>query len=626
MSRPILAALIAAAALALLASVAWQSRSVPIDAHVARNTIGAGLERAADEFGTLVSTLDSSWRETRAPGDGARAIATSLAETPTELRAAIEHIPGNASQRRRVANSFETYESVTNGAVSLAGELLDETTAYADSVAYLREAGPQTVQTLTGRGLERMAADTFELMAGVLEFARPGSARSDTELRRLHAVLGRDGRADANVPDSLGRLLGAVETILATKSNIVSKLEQLAGSPLAADAASLREAVDAAYTASVRTADQARLMLSVYAALLLAGFGYVAFRLQRSYRELNSAYTDLAALNESLEQRVRERTNELEATLNNLKESQVRLVQAEKMSSLGQLVAAISHEINTPLLYLANNAVLIQERLELAAAFLKRSSEALTVKPDDFATRAEYQAHFIEALRRLKVMIREEEIEANLGEALDLSRDSIEGLGELTEMAQSLKDFSRLDRAPVSSFDVNSGLDKTLLIARNLVKNKADVRKFYGDVPEIECSPSQINQVFLNLITNAAQAIETHGEIVITTRQYDEHRIAVTISDTGCGISERHLEKIREPFFTTKEVGAGTGLGLSIVDQIVASHGGELHVESRVGEGSSFTVLLPIRQGGTSGERAEGTREAEETGREAEPVELEEAV
>jgi two-component system NtrC family sensor kinase len=193
-------------------------------------------------------------------------------------------------------------------------------------------------------------------------------------------------------------------------------------------------------------------------------------------------------------------------------------------------------------------------------------------------------------------MLRDEDLEANLAEAEDLTRDSIAGLAELTEMAQSLKDFSRLDRAPIANFDVNNGLDKTLLIAKNIIKHKATVRKFYGEIPEIQCSPSQVNQVFLNIITNAAQAIETQGEIVITTRLHDANRVAIQISDTGCGIPEENLSKIRDPFFTTKEVGTGTGLGLSIVDEIIRSHHGELLVESEVGKGSVFTVVLPIKQ------------------------------
>lgn len=608
MSRQILAAVIAAAALALLAALAWQARSVPTEARVAQDTIATSLERTSDEFGTLLTALESAWRDTRVPGEGARAIAGRLGEQHAALEAPISRIPGNASQRRRIAGSYETLATTMGETSRLADTLLEELTAYAESVAYLRENGPQLVQNMREDGLERAAGDAFELLAGALELARPASTRPTTELRRLHTVLDRDARTAEDMPAGLERLLGAADTVLDTRPGIASRLEQLASLPVPGHASRLTEAVDTAYAAAARTADQARLLLTAYAVLLFVALGYVAFRLQRSYSELNRANASLATLNESLEQRVHERTNELEATLSNLKDSQVKLVQAEKMSSLGQLVAAISHEINTPLLYLANNAVLIQERLELAAEFLRQSSAAFSIKPENFDDRAEYQAHLIEALRGLKAMIRGEDMEANLAEALDLSRDSIEGLGELTEMAQGLKDFSRLDRAPVSSFDVNSGLDKTLLIARNIVKNKAEVRKFYGDIPEIECSPSQVNQVFLNLITNAAQAIETKGEIIITTRCHDDddERISVTVSDTGHGISAEHLDRIREPFFTTKDVGGGTGLGLSIVEQIVTSHGGELVIESEPGRGSSFTIVLPIRQGGARRNEADG--------------------
>jgi signal transduction histidine kinase len=274
----------------------------------------------------------------------------------------------------------------------------------------------------------------------------------------------------------------------------------------------------------------------------------------------------------------------------------VQLVQAEKMSSLGQLVAGISHEINTPLLYLANNATLLRERVDLMREFVATCGAAFDIRVEQFKDRAEYQAKFVESLRSVKQMLREQEIEASLEEASDLVRDSIEGLGDLTQIAQSLKDFSRLDRAPVASFDVNAGIDKTLVIARNIIKHKADVHKFYGEVPEIECSPSKINQVFLNLLTNAAQAIEQRGEIVITTKLRDADHVAIAISDTGCGIPEENLSKIRDPFFTTKDVGTGTGLGLSIVDEIIRGHGGELLVESKVGKGSTFTVVLPIKQ------------------------------
>jgi two-component system NtrC family sensor kinase len=207
----------------------------------------------------------------------------------------------------------------------------------------------------------------------------------------------------------------------------------------------------------------------------------------------------------------------------------------------------------------------------------------------------------VDRLKQLKLSLRDQDIAEGLDEACDLVRDSIEGLDELTTMAQSLKDFSRLDRAPTARFDVNSGLEKTLTIAKNIIKHKAEVRKFFGEVPEITCSPSQINQVFLNIITNAAQAIETQGEIVITTKLEDDQHVAIRIADNGCGIPEQNLTKIRDPFFTTKDVGTGTGLGLSIVDEIIRSHHGELRIESEVGKGSIFTIVLPIAQPNTAG-------------------------
>ena len=193
-------------------------------------------------------------------------------------------------------------------------------------------------------------------------------------------------------------------------------------------------------------------------------------------------------------------------------------------------------------------------------------------------------------------LLREDEIETNIEEARDLMRDSIEGLKDLAEMAYNLKDFSRLDRSPVANFDVNAGLERSLMIARNVLKYKANVRTSFGELPKIECRPSQINQIFLNILTNAAQAIEEEGEIVIVTKLHGPDQVSISITDNGCGIPEDNLSQLRDPFFTTKEVGMGTGLGLSIVDEIVRAHGGELVIESEVHKGSSFTILLPIKQ------------------------------
>ena len=595
MKRTAFAIVVALAALGLLVSLALESRPLPVEVHVAQYTIGADLEHIDDDFRTLVTTLSSAWNGLQPPGEGARALLARVESQPQQLPQTLFEIRGNASQEARLKNTFDSYRGTINEATRLANELLNDQSEYASAVAFIRESGGRVIQQMRDLRFERAAADTFQLVVGTLDFAGSRPTVQEAELRRLLVALGRDQRVDG-MPADVTRLRNAMETVVTKRDSIRSKLEQLSASPVVANGKNLAAAAQDLYRATVARVDQARLMLAVYAVVLLLAVGFVALRLHGSYREINRANSDLAVLNESLEQRVSERTNELAGTLSVLKESQVQLVQAEKMSSLGQLVAGISHEINTPLLYLANNAELIQERIGLMRRFITTCLGAFGIKSEDFPDRAEYQARFVTALKDVKIMLRDEDLEASLGEAEDLARDSIAGLSELTEMAQSLKDFSRLDRAPIANFDVNAGLDKTLLIAKNVIKHKANVRKFYGEIPEIQCSPSQINQVFLNIITNAAQAIETQGEVVITTKLHDANHVAIRIADTGCGIPEENLAKIRDPFFTTKEVGTGTGLGLSIVDEIIRSHHGELLVESQVGKGSAFTVVLPIKQ------------------------------
>jgi len=595
MKRAVIALVLALAALALLASLALESRPLPVETHVAQYTIDADLKRIDQDFRSLVDALEKAWQEQQPPGEGARALLTRVTAAPTQLPTALFAMRGNAGQEARLTNSHDTFVATVNSAAALASELIDDETEYAASVSFLRESGAGVIQKLRDAGFDRAAADTFQLVVGTLSFSGQRASVRPAELERLLVSLGRDQKVD-NMPGDLDRLRNAVSTILKKKSLIDSKQKQLVGAPVAEFGVALGAAAADMYAGAVTRVDQARLMLSVYAVVLLMAVGFVALRLHASYREINSANTELAVLNESLEQRVAERTHELSSALGDLKESQVQLVQAEKMSSLGQLVAGISHEINTPLLYLANNAELVQERLGTLREFVARSAAAFSIKSEDFADRTAYQTHFVNALKDVKTLLREEELEAAIDEIQDLTRDNIAGLNDLTEMAQSLKDFSRLDRSPIASFDVNGGLDKTLVIAKNVVKHKATVVKHYGQLPEIECSPSQINQVFLNIVTNAAQAIESEGTITITTRVYDPNNVAIRIEDTGCGISDENLSKIRDPFFTTKEVGTGTGLGLSIVDEIIRSHHGELLVESEVGKGSAFTVVLPIKR------------------------------
>jgi signal transduction histidine kinase len=179
-------------------------------------------------------------------------------------------------------------------------------------------------------------------------------------------------------------------------------------------------------------------------------------------------------------------------------------------------------------------------------------------------------------------------------ELSSLVKDGLYGTGQMAEIVGNLKDFSRLDRSKVTSFNLNEGLNSTLLLAKHLLKG-VTVDKRFGNIPAIVCSPSQVNQVFLNLVTNAVQAMEgAQGKLTLTTRS-EGAGVAVEVADDGKGIAPDVLPKIFDPFFSTKEIGKGTGLGLSISYKIVQQHGGRIDVDSRPGAGTRFTVWLPLK-------------------------------
>ena len=182
-----------------------------------------------------------------------------------------------------------------------------------------------------------------------------------------------------------------------------------------------------------------------------------------------------------------------------------------------------------------------------------------------------------------------------LADLESLAKDGLHGIEQISELVVNLKNFSRLDRSRIASFNVNEGVIATLLIAKPQLRSVA-IDKRFGEIPSITCSPSQVNQVLLNLVTNAAQALDKPQKaIVVTTRREGDDAIAIEVADNGKGIAPEVLPRIFDPFYTTKEVGKGTGLGLSIAYKIVSQHGGRIDVKSQVGKGSVFTVILPVK-------------------------------
>jgi signal transduction histidine kinase len=265
------------------------------------------------------------------------------------------------------------------------------------------------------------------------------------------------------------------------------------------------------------------------------------------------------------------------------------LVQSEKMASLGQMVAGIAHEINTPLGYVQNNVVIGQDLFEQVQAMIA-GYEALV---DNLLNDQASEDMIAEQMRQIAELRADVNAQEMLGEMQGLMGDSLYGIAQISELVLNLKNFSRMDAAATEAINLNDCIESALNIGRNVLKNKIEVIRELGELPVITCAPSQLNQVFLNLFTNAAQATEGQGKLHIKSWATEE-AVHIHVTDNGKGIPQENLTRIFDPFFTTKPVGEGTGLGLAITHQIIQQHGGEIRVESRLGEGTRFSIKLPF--------------------------------
>ena len=283
-----------------------------------------------------------------------------------------------------------------------------------------------------------------------------------------------------------------------------------------------------------------------------------------------------------IKSRVQEEARHLHAEL---AEAQQKLAQAEKLASIGQLAAGVAHEINNPIGYIFSNFNMLEKYMVSLFSMLQAYEEAEQALGDS------------PVAAKLRRMREDLELDFLKEDIPNLMAESREGIKRVRKIVQDLKDFSRVDGDQDWELaDLHSGLDSTLNIVSNEIKYKADVVKEYGALPLVECLLSELNQVFMNLLVNASQAVQAdRGLIVIRTGTLGDDEVWVEVADNGCGISPDDLGRIFDPFFTTKPVGKGTGLGLSLSYGIVKKHHGRIDVRSAEGQGTTFRMTMPVR-------------------------------
>ncbi len=468
------------------------------------------------------------------------------------------------TEKTALVESFKTQNSIIRNSMRYlpqAAQNLEDMT---------RQSGDAT----TDLGAIRDA--TGRLVTNIWYFTQVNDQEAE---KRVMETLGRlkslsKGRADS-VAKQVKLLVMHGRAILNQSSKMQALLIKISAVPTAQRTDALWQEFEKTFEEAAVVRNQWQIGLIAYSVMLLVLLIVASIKLIQSYR--------------SLERRVEERTEELSLALEHLKESQLQLVQASKMASLGQMVAGIAHEINTPLAYINSGLQVASERMVDVGVLVDEAATAMRLLSTENTTEEALNAQFA---KLDEITVAFVELEA-VQELQTLMADGLHGIEHISDIISNLKNFSRLDRSRVDEMDVNDGIRSTLKIAHNVVK-RHNVKTLLGEVPKILCSPSQINQILLNLITNACQATpEKGGQISIITRPCDIG-VRIDIVDNGSGIKPGALEKIFDPFFTTKKVGEGTGLGLSIVYRIVKEHGGSIAVSSRPGVGTKFSIKLPL--------------------------------
>ncbi len=564
---------IAVVLVAILGFLFSKTRNVDFDAH---NDVISNLRQLKqidaewniDVFKSKMG-INNNYDPVAQPLPVIRELATGLTQKTVET--------GESAELDTMLKSFQ---EIMAKKIAMIERFKSQNSIYRNSTNFLPTAYDDVIATAKRIGLS--AARQAELEATVnpvfsetLSYnLTPDAALKDKLTQQLVTLRERAEQYPLEVKESIEVLIAHIGTTLKQQDIGASLLNELSALPTAKKIDELSDAYSKTHETRLLDQQFYRQLLIAYSVFLLALLGYLGWRLIRSYRQLGK-------VNGALTQANRE-----------LKESQMQLVQSEKMSALGQMVAGIAHEINTPLAYVKGTLDVMKEHLSKVHDLANSSHLFATSLRDKNADKNELNTQYLQVATLSHDVVKNKRFE----ELDSMLSDGTHGIGQISEIVINLRNFSRLDRASVANFDVRKGLDSTLLLARNLLKHRVTVQTEYLDVPDIMCSPSQINQVFLNIITNAAHAMGEQGTLILRTERHDEKMIRIEIQDDGGGIPSSVLPKIFDPFFTTKPIGEGTGMGLSISYKIIEAHGGKILVDTEKDIGTTFSILLPIQQ------------------------------
>jgi two-component system, NtrC family, sensor kinase len=576
-SRIALGLLVAAILITILGLLIYKTRSVDFDKYNEIISTLRQLKQVDAEWNVDVlkskTGFNTNYDPVASPLPLVEALETALRDKTTEVWGESAGLKGMLDQYRKVMD-----EKIT-----MIERFKSQNSILRNSSRFLPVAATEMIESVRASNLSLGAkGEVEELLNGVLTNTMTYNLTPDATLKEM--VESRAATLKAKGESLPSELKERVDVFVAHSATILRQqeigdklLNQLATLPTAKKIDELSDTFQKQHEESLLGQQIYRQLLVGFSIFLLALLAFFGWRLAKSYRELNKSNVQLNKANAEL------------------KESQMALVQSEKMSALGQMVAGIAHEINTPLAYVKGTLSVLAEQFgplrELAKHAYQFTQVVHAPTPDKQEVNRQY-AH----VSRLSAEVEEHKVMDELGTLL---KDGLHGIDEISEIVVNLKNFSRLDRAKVTEFSVQDGLESTLMLAKNMLKNSVEIIKEYGAIPKISCSPSQINQVFLNIVTNAVHAMpeDRKGSAAITLRTAREGNdmVRIEIQDNGSGIPKDVLPKIFDPFYTTKEIGKGTGMGLSISYKIIQEHGGKILVDTEEGMGTVFSILLPVQ-------------------------------